>query len=430
MLRMPCIVTHLTVCLLLLSLPTYADKLRLEFWTQGLSPKFDNHMHAVVRKYNAQQNNIEIVWIDYPWDIIQNKLPTALATGKPPALAHLNVPTTYDYFQRGLIQPVDKWIMKDHFINGALADASYGGQVYGFPFFNGAHIIAFNTAVLGKAGLDYRTPPNNLDTMLHYAKTIRAKTGVAGYAPELGPTKIEGLMLREGLEVVKNNKAVFNTPAHIALITKLADAYQAGALLKDNLFAKDNFQASMAAYSTGRLAMMVSTPTTLTRVRDDAPSIYQVTEVAPAPLGKSGAPSGGWMFNLVIPKTVAAPIANEAGKFASFFVNAENQLAFAKITGALPTSRLAIGDPYFSSYDPKAAPIDKAIYAASRNIEALRTLHLPLKNAELLAANLSSAVEKALTGRLTPKQALDESVAYWNKKLSESAASQTAKARP
>ena len=63
---------------------------------------------------------------------------------------------------------------------------------------------------------------------------------------------------------------MFNSPAHVALSTKLADAYKAGGLLKDKLFSEDNYPASIDAYKSGRMAMLEAPPSALTRVRDDA----------------------------------------------------------------------------------------------------------------------------------------------------------------
>lgn len=405
------------VALALFGVQAHAQKQRLEFWTQGLSPKFDPFIKGIVAKYNQANPNVEVVWSDYPWDIIQAKFSASLASGKPPVLANLDVPTTYDYLQKGLIQPIDQWVDRGQFLNGAIADVTFNGKIYSFPFYNGANIIAFNTDLFKKAGLDPKNPPNSLDTQIAYAKILRAKAGVAGFGPALGPTKVEGLMLQEGLEVIKDRKAVFNSPAHVELVRKLADAYKSGALFKDNLFTKDNFQVSMAAYNSGRMAMMVSAPTALTRVRDNAPEIYKVTDVAPAPIGKTGIPAGGWLFGFVIPKNVPANLLGEAGKLGAYLTNAENQLAFSKLTGALPTSRKAASDPYFHTIDPKSGPVEKGVIVAAKNLEALRTVYLTEKNSEILAARLSSAVEQAVTGRKDAKVALDEAVEFWNKKL-------------
>ncbi|WP_199155325.1 extracellular solute-binding protein [Chromobacterium sp. ASV23] len=394
-----------------------ADKPVLEVWTMSLSPKFDGYFKNLVAQYNAQHPNVEVKWTDYPWDVIQAKFTAAVGAGKPPALVNLNVPWAYDYQQEGLIQPLDNLIDKSQYVAGALKDVTFNGKVYAFPHYNGANVIAYNAELFKKAGLDPNKPPKSFDEELQYAKTIKAKTGVAGFAPTLGPTKIEALLMQNGLDVVKDGKPAFNSPAHVAFVKKLADAYKAGALLKDNLFSQDNFQVAMAAYNGGRLAMLESTPTTLTRVRDEAPKLYAHTRVAPAPLGPTGIAAGGWMFNFAVARNVDKALLPEIGKFGNYLTNAQNQLAFAKLAGTLPTARQAAADPHFQKVADNAGAAERAVSIAAANLDKTRTLFLSVKNADVLSAKLSAAVEKAVTGRQDVKAALDEAAAYWASKL-------------
>nr|WP_199067311.1 extracellular solute-binding protein [Chromobacterium sp. ASV5] len=395
-----------------------ADKPVLEVWTMSLSPKFDGYFKDLVAKYNAQNPNVEVKWTDYPWDVIQAKFTAAVGAGKPPALVNLNVPWAYDYKQEGLIQPLDSVIDKGQYVTGALRDVTFEGKVYAFPHYNGASVIAYNAELFKKAGLDPNKPPKSLDEELKYAKTIKAKTGVAGFAPTLGPTKIEGMFIQNGLDVVKDGKPVFNSPAHVAFVKKLADAYKSGALLKDNLFAQDNFQVAMAAYNSGRLAMLESTPTTLTRVRDEAPKLYLRTKVAPAPIGPTGIAAGGWMFNFAVAKNVNKALLPEIGKFGNYLTNADNQLAFSKLAGTLPTSRKAAQDPHFQKVANNAGAAEQAVRIAASNLDKTRTIFLAgVKNADVLSARLAAAVEKGVTGRQDPKAALDEAAAFWSSKM-------------
>jgi len=53
--------------------------------------------------------------------------------------------------------------------------------------------------------------------------------------------RIDGLFLQQGLPVIKDGKAAFNSPAHVALVRKLAASYKNGGLFRDKLFSEDNF---------------------------------------------------------------------------------------------------------------------------------------------------------------------------------------------
>ncbi|WP_269531192.1 extracellular solute-binding protein [Chitinimonas sp. BJYL2] len=407
------------LCAAAVALPV-AAKPRLEFWTQSLSPKFAPYFRELVASYNAANPQVEVVWVDYPWDVIRAKFTVALASGNPPALANVDVPTAYEFRQIGLIQPVDRWIRRDDFVAAAIADVTFGNQVYAWPFYNGANVVAYNTELFRRAGLDPKRPPASFAEQLRYAKILYARTGAAGFPPALGPGKIEGLMIAEGLEVIRGGKAVFNSPAHVEFVRLLADAYKAGGLLRDNLFGQDNFQLATAAYNSGRLAMLVTSPAALNRIRDDAPSVYKITEVTAEPLGRSGIAKGGWLFTFVVPKNVKPALLPEVGKFANFLTNAANQLAFAQQAGTLPTSRAAAAHAHFHLAPKDADPARRGLIAAANNIEVTRTVFLAdVRNAALLSAKLSAVVEQAVTGRRDAKEALDDAVAFWNEKLGQ-----------
>ncbi|WP_137937907.1 extracellular solute-binding protein [Chitinivorax sp. B] len=407
----------LTACGLAMGSMAHAEKTKLEFWTMSLSPKFNGYFEDLVKKYNAQSADVEWVWVDYPWDVIQSKFTSSIAAGKPPALINLNVPWAYDYFQDGLLQPVDTLIKKDQYAAGAIADVTFNGKVYAFPHYNGANVIIYNKELFKKAGLDPNKPPRTTDEMFAAAKQIKAKTGVAGYAPAIGPTKIEGYFMQNGLDIVKDGKAAVNSPAHTAFIKKIADVYKAGGFMKDNLFSQDNFQASLAAFNQGRMAMLVSTPSTLTRIRDDAPDLYKKLDVAASPVGPTGIVDGGWMFNFGVAKNVDAKHLAEIGKFGTYLTNADNQLAFSKAAGTLPTSKTAALDPFFQQYE-KDDLLKKAIATAAKNLDKTRTIYLAnVKDSEQVSNRLASSVEKAVNGREEVQKALNDAAEFLDKKI-------------
>jgi len=158
----------------------------------------------------------------------------------------LNVLCAYDYALYGALRPIDDLLGADraNYTDGAIADLTFNGRIYGFPHYNSVNVMAYNTALFKAAGITHI--PTTRDEQLAIAKQIKARTGQYGFSPALG--KIAGVFLEEGLPLVEHGKAVFNSPAHIALITKLADAYKAGGLLKDKLFSEDNYPASIDAY--------------------------------------------------------------------------------------------------------------------------------------------------------------------------------------
>lgn len=405
--------------LALVATSAMADKIKLEFWTNSLHPKFDAYFKTLEQSYEAQNPNVDLVWVDIDWDNFEPKLAAALAAGNAPAVVNLDVPQTFRFAQQRMILPLDELMGADrsHYVRGALEDITFKGKLYGFPWYNNANVLALNADLLKKAGLDANKPPRTLDEQLAFAKQIRAKTGQAGLLPQLG--KMSGVFQGEGLALVKDGKAVFNSPQHVALVRKLADAYRSGALAKDSLFSEDNFQDSIKLYNAGKLGMMEAAPSALSRTRDDAKQVYASTVVQPAPLGGGKIAKGGYLFTFAIPVTTDKTKLPEAVKFAKFITNDVNQLAFSKATGGTyPSTVGALADPFFTQLPKNPGALDVARATAARVAPNVRTLELVgVPNVTTLSKKLQTAIEAAVTGQKDPKLALDEAAEFWNERL-------------
>jgi putative chitobiose transport system substrate-binding protein len=386
---------------------------KVEFWTMSLKPKFIPYFQNLVKNYETQNPDVHIEWVDFPWDVIQARLATAMSAGTPPGLVNLNVQWAEEYARDGKILPVDGIINRETYGKGAIDDLTFKGKVYGFPHYTNVNVIAYNTKLFKEAGLT--KAPGSLDELLDDSVQIAAKTGKAGYAPTLG--KIDSFFLQQGLDVIKDGKAAFNSPKHVELLNKLAVAYKARGLLRDNLFAEDSFPYVIDAYMDGRLAMLVSTPSALGNVKSRAKEIYAVTDIFPAPLGPTGIADGGWLFHFAVPKGNEGKHLAAVGKFAQYLNNDENQLAFSKVGGTFPATLKAADDPYFQKLPDNAGALEKAIAVGARNVKNARTLYTSVTPE--LRHTLVLAVEAAVRGKKDPKLALDEAAAIWDKQLAK-----------
>ena len=405
----------LLAALMVHSLSAYAAD-KIEFWTFSMKPKFTPYFETLVRNYEAANPGAQVEWVDFPWDIIQTKLVTRIVAGTPPALVNLNVPWADEFARDGLLAPVDKLLgeARPRYLASALQDLTFNGKTYGFPMYSNVAVIAYNTQIFKAAGIPHA--PRDLDEQLLFARQIAARTGKAGLCPAL--SKIDGLMMQQGLAVIANGKAVFNSPGHVALIRKLAETYKAGGLLKDALFAEDNFPAAIDAYKGGRLGMLLAPPTAVKRIESDAKDIYAITDVAPAPLGPTGIADGGWLIHYAVPKNVDAKLLPAIGKFARYLTNDANQLAFAKQASVYPAMAQAANDPFFTTVPPNAGAAEKAVAAGAVSMPHSHTLYVAgITDYDELRRYLVKAVEAGVTGKQDIQQALDQAVAIWNKKL-------------
>src|SRR2546423_14423996 len=54
-----------------------ASRIHVEFWTMSLKPKFTSYFRTLVAQYEASNPNVELEWVDVPWDALQTKLTAA-----------------------------------------------------------------------------------------------------------------------------------------------------------------------------------------------------------------------------------------------------------------------------------------------------------------------------------------------------------------
>ena len=389
---------------------------KIEFWTFSMKPKFTPYFEGLARRYEASHPGVKIEWVDFPWDIIQTKLVTRIVAGTPPALVNLNVPWADEFARDGLLTPVDELLQgaRQRYLASTLEDLTFGGKTYGFPMYSNVAVISYNTDIFKAAGLT--RAPRSLDEQLAFARQIAQRTGKAGLCPALA--KIDGLMMQQGLPVIKDGRAAFNSPAHVALIAKLAETYKAGGLLKDSLFAEDNFPAAIDAYKGGRLGMLLAPPTAVKRIETDAKDIYAKTDVAPAPLGPTGIADGGWLVHFAVPAGVDKKLLPQIGEFARYLTNDANQLAFAKQASVSPAAAEAARAPFFLAVPPNAGAAEKAVSAGAVSMPHSHTLYVSgVTDYDELRRSLVKAVEAGVTGRQDIQQALDAAAAIWNKKL-------------
>src|SRR5262249_39545478 len=122
------------------------------------------------------------------------------------------------------------------------------------------------------------------------------------------------------------------------------DLYKKGTIPRETLLLSKAYPQAVDMFQSGNLGILQTGPQFLNRVRDNSPSVYQVTRVAPLPLGKGHVISAATM-NVVIPKDTQN--IRDAVEFALFVTNDENQLEFSKQVLVFPSTIKATKDPFF-----------------------------------------------------------------------------------
>lgn len=319
-----------------------AEPVTIEFWTISLQPTFTDFFNGLIKDYETANPNVTIKWTDLPYDSIQQKLVTAAAGGTAPDVVNLNTQMALTLAGKGALVDLAKEATEEQrsiYVESLYNSAKIGESVYAFPWYASPSIMFYNKALFEKAGIT--DIPTNYLQAFDMAKTMKDKTGAYLY----NPPEFFDLLFQQGISILNedNTAAAFNTANTADLLKSFKTMTDAGYLPKTNWGKWDN---EIKLFETGKLAIISSSGSTLSRIKDEAPDIYKNIGIAEPLRGDTGLCKNPLM-NLVIPS--ASKNHEEAIKFAAYITNDANQLAFCKQVAIFPSTKAASEDSYFTS---------------------------------------------------------------------------------
>jgi len=330
------------VCLIVGSLVLSAESVTVEFWTLSLST-FSDYINSVIDTFETANPDIKINWVDIPYDAFQQKLIAAIASGNHPDLVNMNTPWVIDFAAQDALSPIDEFVTevdKYLYLPNYWEATVIDGKSYAIPWYLSPQILLYNKQIFEEAGLDPNVPPKTWDEIIEYSRIIKEKTGLYGYQPNI-VAHID--LQEEGVPLISEDgkKAIVNTPEAIARLKQHQLAFKE-ALMPQDL---GGYQAGTQKYAGGRIAMFPVGITMVKHVQINSPSIFEVSDVAPFPLGKGKKIPAGAM-NVAVPYN--AKNKAEAVKFGLWLTSPFWQVEFAKIATVVPSTKISLEeDPWF-----------------------------------------------------------------------------------
>ena len=147
----------------------------------------------------------------------------------------------------------------------------------------------------------------------------------------------------------------------------------------------------------------------LNMIKENAPSTYENTDVAPQITGKLGQYDFSLM-NFIIPSKSAHK--NEALEFALFITNQENQLKLAKLTNVLATNEKALQDEFYTLYSPDDLPA-KARVISAKQLKKINPAFKTGKNQKDVNTLINTAVQEAMLNTSATQSILDRVAKSW-----------------
>lgn len=403
----------LIIFLVSMSSLAMAQEKEIEFWTMQLKPNFTDYINDLISDFEEQNSDVTVEWVDVPWSDMEKKILSATAADNAPDVANLNVPFSMKLAELGALVDMDTSLEQetiDKYFPTVWEANTYQGKTHAIPWYLSTSLTMYNTEIFKEAGLDPNDPPQYYDEILEMGRTVKEETGKYLLFPPIAETgRYLEYMVREGIPLTnEDGTAAFNTEKSVEFLQLWKTMYKEDLIPEETV--TEGHNAAVDVYQSNQAAILLTGPQFLSRIEENAPDIFEVTEVAPEITGDSDRVGVAIMNIAVLEQTEHKQAALD---FATFITNNKNQLDFAKIVNILPSTKDAAQDPYFTEVDEDSVK-DKAKKVSAQQLERATNLVPPMEEQGELNEVIDQMVQNALLGEKTPAEALNDAEEEWN----------------
>ncbi|MFF3705905.1 ABC transporter substrate-binding protein [Streptomyces phaeochromogenes] len=377
----------------------------ITFQTWNLRANFKPYFEGLIADFEKKYPGTKVKWVDQPAEGYADKISADAAGGTLPDVVNVSPDLVAPLAKAGLALDLDKSAAKykKEYLPGAWASHEIPGMegTYAFPWYLNTGPLFYNKSLFKEAGLDASKPPKTYDELfddaLELADKSEGKVATLANVPtieDFGRYGVE-LMNKEGTAFA------FNDAKGVELLTKYKELYDAKALDSQALTATP--ESSGKKFLTGAVAMNPGSALDLGNFKKQAPNLYKnigITDQITS-TGKVNMYVMGVMVNAQTKRTPAAVA------FAHFVTDAQNQMSFAKKVAIFPSTAGSLDDPYFTKED--GTDETRVRIAAAKSLKNAVN-YTPVLFSEQMKTELRNSVAKALQGKVSPEEALDNAV--------------------
>ncbi|PZQ87623.1 MAG: ABC transporter substrate-binding protein [Leifsonia xyli] len=322
----------------------------LTVWIMGDSSE---HFDALVKPFE-DETGIDVETVAIPWDSIDQKFTTAVASGNGPDILQIGISKLRTFADSGALLTLDDATIADYpnlaasnFIDGVAGDATaIGGQIVSVPWVSDTRVLFTRTDILAENGID--AAPTTWDELRADAKTLAARgDGQYGYyIPQWDSALPVVMTWDQGGEVVNGDGMIdFGTPEFEKAVDLYTGLYADGSVPTNSDF--DQTQG----FTSGVAPMLVSGPYLAAAIEGAAPELDGKWSVSVLPSASdntsllAGSNLGVW-----------GSTKNEKGalQLLDFLSKPDTQVSWYGLDGQLPTAKDALTDDALTS-DPLVA---------------------------------------------------------------------------
>ncbi len=357
----------------------------LVFWTLQMND-FAPYMNNVIGEFEKQNPEIKIKWIDVPFSEGEKRTLASVLSDNPPDLINLNPDFTALLAQRGALYEIPEE-STTQFNKSIINSLKYNGKLYSLPWYATSAITIYNKELLNGQKI-----PSTYDEMAEIAPKLKA------YA--MLPNITENDTMLRILNKYGVTAENLNSPQSVEVFELFKKLYENDLIPKETI--TQTHREALEKYMAEQIVFFQAGANFLNMIKENAPSTYEKTDVAPQFTGKLGQNDFSLM-NFVIP--LRAKHKGEALKFALFLTNYENQLELAKLTNVLAVNQKTLDDDYYKNYNDL---MSKARVISAKQLNKIEPVLRTMRNQKEINNTVNTAVQQILLNKNTTKNTLDD----------------------
>ena len=370
-----------------------STKKEIVFWTLQLGT-FDNYINSIITDFENKNPEYKIKWIDLPYAEGEKRTLAAILTDNPPDLVNLTPDFSFVLAQKNALQEIQEQDLKQY-LPSITETLKFEDKCFGIPFYSTSAITLYNSDL-------------STEKIKTYDELFKIKPIKNSYITMINFAENDTLLkLLNKYDI--NSYITINNKKSVTIFKKIKELYDEGIIPKESI--TQTHREALEKYMSGQITYLVTGANFLNIIKENAPTIYQKTEIIPQLIGDTGKYDYSLM-NFIIPKR--AKNKDGALKFALYFTNEENQIEFSKLTGVLPTNQYALKHRYFT--DKNSNDIQtKARVISAKQLENIQKPITNVKNKKELNTLASNYIQEILIKNNDIKMTLDKFAQDWEK---------------
>lgn len=373
--------------------PSNSPANEVVFWTLQMND-FAPYITGVISEFEKENPEIKIKWIDVPFSEGEKRTLASVLSDNPPDLINLNPDFSALLAQRGALYEIDEQYTSQ--FNPEIIDAlKYNGKLYSLPWYATSAVTIYNKQLVSKAGVNV---PKTYEEMGKIAPIIKQKTNAYVMLPNITENDTM-LKILNKYGVTSEN---INSDEAAEIFDYFKNLYEKDLIPKESI--TQTHREALEKYMAEKIVFFQAGANFLTMIKENAPSTYKNTDVAPQITGKLGQNDFSLM-NFVIPER--AKHREQALKFALFLTNDKNQLELAKLTNVLAVNKKTLNDKFYTDYDQDDLSA-KARVISAKQLYKIKPAIKSERNQKEINTIVNTAVQQILLNKNTTEKILDD----------------------